>query len=256
VSTKCFIFHYGSNYTFSDVCVEATNVPVVSPTLTQGPSSPATPIANSTSTLGPANGQVIAPSLNVRSGPGTEFGTVDKLQKGDSFNVLGKTTNSRNELWLMIGIGTDGKQKWVTGSRSYVSYSGIDDVALVEGPPTPTVPPTPFAPSTPVPKYQVVINGCNGPYGSGTSYYTIEGTVYEEGRKIGGKVVVVSKDPTSYEPGQQTWTGYDTLIYSAAMSSGTWFVWIEENSRRVSDVGSIIIGSSCPHGIVDFRFPR
>lgn len=72
--------------------------------------------------------------LNVRAGPGTEYEVVGQMTRGTRFNVLARCTNARDELWLMIGVGSEEQQRWISGSPRYVSYWNIDNLICVQAP--------------------------------------------------------------------------------------------------------------------------
>lgn len=65
-------------------------------------------------------GVVVVSSLNVRQGPGTSFPAVGSLSQGEKFYVLGETTNSTNNKWLLVRL-PDNTFGWVIGDRSYVT---------------------------------------------------------------------------------------------------------------------------------------
>jgi len=72
--------------------------------------------------------------LNVRAGPGTEYEVVGQMTRGTRFAVFAKCTNARDELWLMIGVSSEGQQRWISGSPRYVSYWNIDNLICVQAP--------------------------------------------------------------------------------------------------------------------------
>lgn len=76
----------------------------------------------------------------MRVGPGTAFPVVDTMQQDDSFTIMGKNVNAQRELWFLIGVGTNGTQKWVSGNESLVEYWNAGRVTHVVGPTPP--PPT------------------------------------------------------------------------------------------------------------------
>jgi uncharacterized protein YgiM (DUF1202 family) len=65
-------------------------------------------------------GVVVVSSLNVRQGPGTSFPAVGSSSQGDKFYVLGETTNSTDNKWLLVRL-PDNTFGWVIGERSYVT---------------------------------------------------------------------------------------------------------------------------------------
>ena len=65
-------------------------------------------------------GVVIVNILNVRQGPGTSYPTIGSLNKGEKFYVLGETTNSTNNKWLLISLSNN-SFGWITGDKIYVT---------------------------------------------------------------------------------------------------------------------------------------
>ena len=65
-------------------------------------------------------GVVVVNVLNVRQGPGTSFPSVGSLNQGEKFYVLGETTNSTNDKWLLISL-SDNSFGWIVGQQSYVT---------------------------------------------------------------------------------------------------------------------------------------
>jgi dipeptidyl aminopeptidase/acylaminoacyl peptidase len=63
---------------------------------------------------------VLAPALNVRSGPGVTYPAVSVLAQGDQVPVVGQHTASG---WWQVTL-PDGGSGWVSGGAAYVSVSG------------------------------------------------------------------------------------------------------------------------------------
>jgi len=111
-----------------------TLMPTNTPTATPIPStSTPTPSPTSPPTLtpAPADAVVTAAQLNMRSGPGTAFGTIAALTKGDALDVIGQ---SENCAWLQVRT-TGGIEGWVAhlvGSTEYTTLNiACDSVAKV-----------------------------------------------------------------------------------------------------------------------------
>lgn len=88
------------------------------------PTSVKTSLVTQTSTAIPNPeievGVVVVNVLNVRQGPGTSFPAVGSLNQGEKFYVLGETTNSTNDKWLLISL-SDNSFGWIVGQQSYVT---------------------------------------------------------------------------------------------------------------------------------------
>jgi hypothetical protein len=120
----------------------ATRTPIPS---TNTPTPP--PTATPTLTPVPADAVVTAAQLNVRSGPGTTFGTVAALAKGDALDVTGQAENCA---WLQVRT-TGGIVGWVAhvvGSTEYTTLNipcdSVTKVVVVA--PTPSPRPQPAGP--------------------------------------------------------------------------------------------------------------
>lgn len=91
---------------------------------TSQPTSVKTSLDAQSSTAAPVHdieaGVVVVSSLNVRQGPGTSFPAVGSLSQGEKFYVLGETTNSTNNKWLLVRL-PDNTFGWVIGEQSYVT---------------------------------------------------------------------------------------------------------------------------------------
>lgn len=75
---------------------------------------------------------VVADALNVRSGPGTNYGRVGGVNQGDQLLVIGEYDNCS---WLNV-ITRDEIEGWVSGSSRYVTLN-VDcaDIPAVDAPP-------------------------------------------------------------------------------------------------------------------------
>ena len=63
----------------------------------------------------PPQAEVMVSALNVREGPGTNFGIVDVARQGDKFDIIG--TNSA-QTWLQISRA-GGSPAWISGWPDY-----------------------------------------------------------------------------------------------------------------------------------------
>ncbi len=77
---------------------------------------------------------VIAASLNVRGGPGTNYNRVGAVSSGDELAVVGQNGSCA---WLQV-VTEDGVQGWVSGSAQYVTLNGgCAGIPAVAAPPAP-----------------------------------------------------------------------------------------------------------------------
>ena len=89
--------------------------------------------------------QVTADVLNIRSGPGTAYGSIGRATTGQTYPITGKNADGK---WLVIDLG--GKQGWVLGQ--YVKASGaLDGLAVVKAPAAPKAAAKPAAAPRPTP---------------------------------------------------------------------------------------------------------
>jgi uncharacterized protein YgiM (DUF1202 family) len=65
-------------------------------------------------------GVVVVNILNVREGPGISYQAVGSLNKGEKFYILGETTNSTNNKWLLISLPNN-TFGWVIGDQIHVA---------------------------------------------------------------------------------------------------------------------------------------
>lgn len=128
-----------------------TFTPSPSPTLT--PAFTAAQGTRATSTFTPSPTPTSEPvvtikasTLRVRSGPGTEYEVVARLEEGDIVVVLGKNGSGD---WLKILL-PDGEEGWVATEFVEITV-GVEAVATVETPPPPSRSPTPAETPTDTP---------------------------------------------------------------------------------------------------------
>lgn len=79
-----------------------------------------TPIPTQTPIPQVLSGKVLATGLNIRSGPGTNFGAIGSMKQGDEFYILGDSKNSESQQWLLIPL-PDNSFGWVIGEPYYVT---------------------------------------------------------------------------------------------------------------------------------------
>src|SRR3990172_2734377 len=104
------------------------------PTATKTKAPTATKTKAPTLTPIPRQEAVVQPSsINMRSGPGTQYGIVKILKKGDVLEVLGR---NQKGTWLQVRTRA-GEEGWV--ALSVVTFSGsIDDLEVAAAPPPPS----------------------------------------------------------------------------------------------------------------------
>lgn len=252
------------------VAILPTDTPTPEPTATPTPlpEPTDTPAPEPTPTPQPPvvfAGQVV----NVRSGPGTNYGAIGQLSPNQRYNVTGK--NQAGAWWQ---IDFNGRQGWVIGSL--ITTEGVFDAVQVATaappPPTatrrpPTATPVPAATQPPARRYEfnvAVVGACRRqPAGN-----WFAGTVYKGGQPANGNRVVFSyaadgpwvTEPqiSGPHPGYENWApGYYSHIISAAGAiAGTWHVWIvDPNGVRISEIASWTStgpGDGCNEAVVDF----
>lgn len=237
-----------------------TDTPIPEPTATFTPEPTPTPQA-------PVifSGQVV----NVRSGPGTNYGAVGQISPNQRYTITGKNQAST---WWQIDF--NGREGWVIDDL--VSSEGVfDGVQVASAPPPPptatrrppTATPVPAATQPPARRYEfniAVVGACRRQPGGNW----FAGTVYKGGQPANGYRVVFSYAAdgpwatgpaiSGPHPGYENWApGYYSHIISAAGAiAGTWHVWIvDPNGARISEIASWTStgpGEGCNEAVVDF----
>lgn len=88
-------------------------------------------------------------ALRVRQGPGTAYGQLGYLLKGQSAVITGRN-NVGAELWWQIQYPSSSTGfGWISGSPTYVTADSTENVPVVVAPPLPTPAPTPTPPPPP-----------------------------------------------------------------------------------------------------------
>ena len=85
-----------------------------------------------------------AQSLNIRSGPGTNFPVIGVARNGDSGEIIGRSADGN---WWVVSVpSAPGGMGWV--SASFVTATDADDVPVIASPPPPpTATPRPATPT-------------------------------------------------------------------------------------------------------------
>lgn len=215
---------------------------------------------------------LINSNMNVRQGPGTNYGIAGGANQGERYPVTGKNSDST---WWQIDY--QGQAGWVYGEL--VAAQNVDSVAVAQNipaPPPTAVPPTPTPqppaqpeapPEPPKPQYKFNITAVSkcAPQEAGTWF---EGRTYINGNPTNGYKVVFSYAPdgppvtdpiqSGPHPGYEGWnTGYYSHIISAAgPRAGSWYVWIvDDGGQRISEIAnwnSTGPGGDCNQASVDF----
>jgi hypothetical protein len=244
----------------------------------QQPAAPPTeaPTPEPTATPVPVAAEVVTNDIiNVRGGPGTNYGLVGSAQAGTKFKVTGK--NQAGDWWQ---IDYSGQPGWVFGQL--VTATGAEAVAIAQNipvpptaapPPPPTNTPEPQPPAEPQPtaapsknyffNVQVVSRCDRQPAGN-----WFEGKTYVGGQPKSGYKVVFSSGPDAgwiTEPQttgpHQGYPGWDQGYYSHIIRptgpiAGTWYVWVvDDGGQRISEIASFTTtgpGEGCNQAVVDF----
>jgi hypothetical protein len=262
----------------ADAAAPAQPESTAQPEATEAP-APAEPTAEPPpAENGPVARLTANQTVNIRSGPGTNYGVVGRLTAGQAFPVTGK--NARGD-WYQFDF--DGQSAWVVANLVNVNGdpAAVPLAQNIPAPPTPrptarpqprpTSPPAPPAPpqptAAPVRRYEfnvAIVQKCDRqPAGN-----WFDGTVYKGGQPFNGARVVFSyapdgpwaSDPMISGPhdGYPGWnTGYYSHIINAAgPQAGNWYVWlVDGNGARISEMAnwqSTGPGDGCNQATVDF----
>ncbi|MFN8489815.1 MAG: SH3 domain-containing protein [Caldilineaceae bacterium] len=96
---------------------------------------------------------VVAPKLNVRSGPGTNYAIIGSAAKGTHFTIVGQASNCS---WLKV-VDAKKQEGWLAGASQYVSVDTPCNQLPAAAPPPNTPPasqPTATPAAKPTPKAQ------------------------------------------------------------------------------------------------------
>jgi uncharacterized protein YraI len=74
---------------------------------------------------------VKALTLNVRSGPGTDYSSSAFVSRGDTIEPLGRSEDGQ---WLFIGIEGNDNQGWIFNSAEFLSCNAAVDILPVTPP--------------------------------------------------------------------------------------------------------------------------
>jgi uncharacterized protein YraI len=178
----------------------------------------ATPIGSAGGTTYPF--QITIPgatsgTVNVRTGPGTNYGIAYTLSDGSSIQIacqISGTDVDGTSVWDQLGDGNYVSDYYAT---TPVPYGFSPPIPLCSAPSTPTTPPTPppTAPSSPSPStYQITIPGAtsgtvNERSGPGTNY-SLAGTIAD-----GASIVIACQTSGTDVDGTSVWDEINTSVY-------------------------------------------
>ncbi len=242
-------------------------------TQTEGQAQPEEAPTDTPEPTSPPPAEVVVNSnMNVRTGPGTNYGIAGGVNQGERYPVTGKNSDST---WWQIDY--QGQAGWLYGEL--VSAQNIESIAVAQNipaPPPTAVPPTPEPPPPPEPaappeppkaqyKFNITAVSKCAPQEAGTWF---DGRTYINGNPSNGYKVVFSYAPdgppvtnpmqSGPHPGYEGWaTGYYShIIASAGPRAGSWYVWIvDDNGARISEIAnwnSSGPGGDCNQASVDF----
>jgi hypothetical protein len=186
--------------------------------------------------------------LNVRSGPGTNYGKVKQAKEGERLNVVGRTEASD---WLKIVTG-DGQEGWVAAEFVTVN-ADLGPVAVAQAPPAPTpkpqpptptpAPPTPTSPpqptATPRPAYRYSVGRTGCTPNCGTS--GAKGTVYTDrsgSGRVNGVYVKVWADGWEGGWSKETYDGVWDVLFGPGARGGKWYaaVYSHDKGEQLSEI--------------------
>lgn len=220
-----------------------TLTPLPSPTATDTPTATslpptATPVPP-TATSVPRPQVVSAVTVNVRSGPGTNYPVVASLPPGVDVEVVGRNEGST---WWQIR-GPDGSTGWV--ANSVVQASNIDaGIPIVAAPPSPQPPTATPVPAPPKPQYQYEPTGWYGDTNYGLTRFLgtitdvngnpVDG-VFVEAQCGGFRVISNPSGPVGWGPFNEshTWSpGFYDITLDTRPIACTWFLSVVETPDK------------------------
>ncbi|HUW11047.1 MAG TPA: sortase, partial [Anaerolineae bacterium] len=155
--------------TSTPVSVEPTVEPTAEPTPAPVPAEPDPEPTLPTQPLEYSTGEVSAPALNVRQGPGTTFAAIGVVRRGHQFTILDSNPAGS---WFHVCC-VEGKEGWVSASEMQPSSAGdaINEGGAGSEPasgsslpePEPSAPPTPAAPSSSLVRIAIPDLGIDAP---------------------------------------------------------------------------------------------
>jgi hypothetical protein len=166
---------------------------------------------------------VTGETINVRRGPGTEYGIIGSVSNGMSFDVLGKNTAGD---WYQFCC-VNGEQGWIYGPLVQVENAQLVAVAqnIPAAPPTNTPAPVAVAPATntPVPQAQTepqpqpASDPCAGIGGDGCKFKVTGGPSFREngGTELKLQLFFIHSGVEGGQP------------------QGSYFIWLEKDGQKL-----------------------
>jgi hypothetical protein len=137
-------------------------------------------------------------SLNVRTGPGTNYPVVGAFSAGQTATIVGKSPDG-NWWKIQCPAGT-GNECWASARPEYASSVNVEAVPVAAAPPAPTHPPVQVTPTTAVAQISPTPPG-------GTALYTPTPTATQPGAPTATYTATPpAVSPTATQPGQPTAT--------------------------------------------------
>lgn len=165
-------------------------LPVYEPPPTPTPTITPTPTATPVGVFATVTGTFI----NVRTGPGTVYPVIGRLNRNQTVQIIGA---NRSFTWWVINFR--GQQAWIQNLRNVIRVAGDrNTLPIVAAPPTPTpLPPTPTPSAEPRPDIVLVTSSLNPQVPQPGQSFTLSATIQNQGNAPAGEFAVA----TSFEPG-------------------------------------------------------
>lgn len=250
-------FNGGAGWVFSDLVTSegpfvtvAFNIPTPPPTNTPVPVTVTPSVA-------------VDSTINVRSGPGTNYDIIGQANQGTRYTV---TSRSSDGSWYQIDF--NGIVGWVFSDL--VTFEGpfVAVAANIPPPPPPNTPMLVLTASAPSPtaspsaRYEfntVVVGPCDRqPASTGFADPWFEGTIYKAGQPANGYDVVYSYFPDGPWLTQAAISGPDDGYYRQVVGARfpvnfEFYVWIVDgDGSRISEMATLRLHRGCNHFVVDF----
>ncbi len=158
----------------------------------------------------PYNGWVVATTLNIREGAGTNYKITDTLKDGDQVTVTGVKKSSVGAYWYTISYTKDGKTKTGTTSASYIAVQ-----IKTTGTPTP------------VPEDSVATLRTYG--------FPLEGKVLADALNVRESASISAKRLTILAQNEKV-----TALSAEKDKNGTWWYKISYTKNNVKGTGYVV----------------
>lgn len=104
----------------------STDTPTVTPTSTPTDTASPTPTPTPVTAIATANS-----NINIRSGDGTGFSVIGSLRRGQTIEIVGRS--SRDSGWFAVSLA-DGRQGWIAEFVVTVTSGNVDDLPEIDPP--------------------------------------------------------------------------------------------------------------------------